>query len=43
MAPDIDSGEYLFEELEFNSQIPQGDLDELEYLQAGGYKDDYGE
>ena len=40
MAPDIDSGEYLFEELKFNSQIPQGDFAELEYLQPGGREDD---
>lgn len=39
MAPEIDGGESLFEELQFSSQIPQGDFVELEYSQPGGYDD----
>ena len=43
MALYIDGGESLFEELDFNSQIPRGDFAKFEYLQPGGYDDDDGE
>jgi len=37
-APDFDGGGSHFEELEFNSQIPQTEFAELEYLQPEGYE-----
>ena len=43
MVLDIDGGESLFEELQFSSQIPQGDFVELEYLQPGDCEDGGGE
>ena len=37
-APDFDGGGSHFEELEFNSQVPQTEFGELEYLQPEGYE-----
>ena len=36
--PISDAGESIFEELEFNSQTPQGNFAELEHLGLGGYE-----
>ena len=43
MAQDFDGGESLFEELEFDSQIPQRDFVEPWYQQVEGYEDRYEE
>ena len=43
MTLDLDGGGSLFEELEFNSQIPQGDFLEPENLRPEGSEDEYEE
>jgi len=43
ITQDFDGGEFIFEELEFNSQILQRDFVEPLYQQAEGYEDGYEE